>query len=126
MPCRTFPVVVTHSKTVVITVRRIIASFVPSGPFRSVTIICPGTIGGTETPRLNSKYVHAAVYNFVFTDTSYMVMYTAFHPCHSVDSTMSPWCNSDIVLGIRTVNAHDGTTQPDGQAIPDTAEGPRS
>lgn len=49
--------------------------------------------------------------SFVFTDVDQVVMYTAFHLCHSVVSTMFAWYNSDIVMGIRTVNAQVGTVQ---------------
>jgi hypothetical protein len=62
------------------------------------------------------------VNNFVFTDVIWVVIYTAIYGWQSVVSTMSDWCQSDIVMGIRTVSAP--VAQLNRQAIGNIAEGP--
>ena len=43
--------------------------------------------------------------SFVFTDVIWVMIYTEIYGWQSVVSTMSDWCQSDIVMGIRTVSA---------------------
>ncbi len=58
---------------------------------------------------------------FVFTDVIWGMIYTAIYGWQSAVSTMSDWCQSDIVMGIRTVSAP--VAQLNRQAIGNTAEG---